>query len=111
MWFPLFPGEDELAIAGATLTHQKQKAVFGEAYVDITPKLMLTAGLRYFDISDHSTFEQDGFIFGGFSSTSASGKTNGLNPKFSLSYKPNDDTLVYATAAKGFRAGGGNRPI
>ena len=38
-------------------------------------------------------------------------KENGFNPKGTISYKPNDDTTLYATASKGFRAGGFNQPI
>jgi outer membrane receptor protein involved in Fe transport len=35
----------------------------------------------------------------------------GINPKVDLSYQPNKDLLLYTTAAKGFRPGGGTGPI
>jgi outer membrane receptor protein involved in Fe transport len=34
-----------------------------------------------------------------------------VDPKFNLSYEFSDDLMVYATAAKGFRPGGGNQPL
>jgi iron complex outermembrane recepter protein len=40
-----------------------------------------------------------------------SGTDQGVTPKFNLSYALDKDSLVYATASKGFRPGGGNQPI
>jgi outer membrane receptor protein involved in Fe transport len=34
-----------------------------------------------------------------------------VDPKFNLSYEFSKDLMVYATAAKGFRPGGGNQPL
>lgn len=34
-----------------------------------------------------------------------------VTPKYGLSYKPNSDWLIYATAAKGFREGGANTTV
>lgn len=36
------------------------------------------------------------------------GTDDGVNPKFSLQYRPNDDLLTYATMSKGYRTGGIN---
>src|SRR5262249_17902335 len=36
-------------------------------------------------------------------------RSSGFNPKYDLSYHPNSDLTIYATAAKGFRPGGGNQ--
>ncbi|MFX6048613.1 TonB-dependent receptor, partial [Acinetobacter baumannii] len=38
-------------------------------------------------------------------------KSNGVNPRANISYKLNDNVLVYAEAAKGFRYGGANQPV
>jgi outer membrane receptor protein involved in Fe transport len=95
--------------------HVDQYAVFGEASYRILPQLKATVGLRYFSYSTRVSEEQAGI--GTFSgngtptyanfSTSASGVT----PKFNVSYQPDADLNVYATAAKGFRPGGVNLPI
>ncbi|MEQ8743615.1 TonB-dependent receptor [Parasphingorhabdus sp.] len=37
-------------------------------------------------------------------------KFNRLTPKFTLSYRPNDDLLLYATFSRGFKSGGFNLP-
>ncbi len=38
-------------------------------------------------------------------------RDQGVTPKYNLSYELNKDMLVYATASKGFRPGGGNQPV
>lgn len=37
-----------------------------------------------------------------------SGSDDGVNPKFGLQYRPNEDFLTYATVSKGYRTGGVN---
>jgi outer membrane receptor protein involved in Fe transport len=114
----------------------KDWALFGEATYDITEHLSVTAGLRYFD-SENSLkgffgySEQFGFNFGVragerscpggdpdaapdfngapckvFDKTT---KEDGFTPRVNLTYKFNDDALVYATYSEGFRPGGINR--
>ena len=102
-------------------------AVFGEASLDITDALTLTAGLREFK-SDNSLKGFFGFS-AGFSSHT--GEVNCFAPasvdagpctdldkrvtytgethKISLAYKIDPDKLVYATYSTGFRPGGVNR--
>jgi hypothetical protein len=43
--------------------------------------------------------------------TSTSEKDQGVTPKASMSYQFTKDLMVYATAAKGFRPGGGTGPV
>jgi outer membrane receptor protein involved in Fe transport len=45
------------------------------------------------------------------STTDVSQSSTGLDPKLNLSYEFSKDLMVYATAAKGFRPGGGNQPL
>ena len=88
-------------------TEVEETAVFGEATYDLTSKLRLIAGARWFDNQVLFRAVEDGVAGtpGGFS-----GKQHerGVNPKFSLQYRLADDRMVYATAAKGFRIGGVN---
>lgn len=111
IWLRLFQGEEELALRGTVRSEPTQKAAFGEIYFDIAPRWTLTAGLRYFESTDDTTFEVDGTLFNGFSSEQVASAEHGLNPKAALSYAPDDATLVYVSATKGFRAGGANRAI
>lgn len=113
------------------LTQQKRidrdSAVFGEAAFDITDKLTLTAGIRFFK-ADNSLKGFYGYGLG-YSSGTGEGacfrgpeiagspctnldkrtKENGNTPKVNLTYKVDDDKLVYVTYSEGFRPGGINR--
>jgi iron complex outermembrane receptor protein len=93
----------------------RQWAVFGEGTWAVTPAFKVTAGLRVFSyVSDLSMyFAGWGSPLGGAtpSTTNISQSENGVDPKLNLSYEFSKDLMVYATAAKGFRPGGGNQPL
>lgn len=75
-------------------------ALFGEATLNLDSQWALTAGLRYFnDELDAADLASDGSV----STLDATFKS--WNPRLSLSYKPNEDTTFYTSAAKGFRSG------
>jgi len=92
-----------------------QNAFFGEASYQILPNLTATAGLRRFSYNGAVYTQVSGWLSssGGPSNDYfvSSERNQGVTPKFNLSYEPNHDLLLYAQAAKGFRAGGGNQPI
>lgn len=90
-----------------------QYAVFGEATFAFTPELKATVGARYFHNRLSSTQETT-HPFGGFGPNPPGVLQNSANDhkatfKGNLSWKPNEDVLVYATAAQGFRTGGLNQ--
>ncbi|HJV42780.1 TonB-dependent receptor [Caulobacter sp.] len=104
----------------------RDKAVFGQAEYDITDKLMLTAGIRFFKA--HNTLVGFYGYGAGYGSTGERAcfkgpvvagspctnldkgvKESGNSPKVTLTYKIDGDKLVYATYSKGFRPGGINR--
>jgi outer membrane receptor protein involved in Fe transport len=92
-----------------------QNAAFGEASYQITDSLKATAGLRWFSFDNSFSTTEYGF-FGPYGTLQRGGSTSeaqqsGFNPKFNLAYLPTDDLTIYATAAKGFRPGGGNEII
>lgn len=91
----------------------RQHALFGEASYKLTPALKLTAGLRWYSYDSTLVTTQSGVANGGPipATNYASASASGNNPKVSLSYQPDDQLLVYATAAKGFRPGAGNFAI
>ena len=90
-----------------------QYALFGEATYDITSTLKATVGARYF----HNTLKSDQVTthpFGGFSGSPPGPQQNSATDKKTtfkgnISWKPNDNVLVYVTAAQGFRTGGLNQ--
>jgi outer membrane receptor protein involved in Fe transport len=102
-------------------------AVFGEGTFDITDRLSTTLGVRFFK-AENSLKGFFGFNSGYSSGTGEAAcfspeqfhgapcvnldKTvneSGTSPKVNLTYKFNDQALIYATWARGFRPGGVNR--
>ncbi len=126
---------DDLVVPGTAsniwLTKQlrvdRDYAVFGELSYDITPQLTATVGGRYykfdnslvgfFGYSDGYSSKTgvaacfDGPEVGGSPCTNLDKRTKdtGFVHRLNLTYKPNDDLLLYATWSKGFRPGGINR--
>ena len=93
----------------------QQTALFGELSYKITDQLKATAGVRWFDFENSFSATELGF-FGPNGDLTPGGSTSeahdhGFNPKFNLAYYPTDDVTLYATAAKGFRPGGGNQTV
>jgi outer membrane receptor protein involved in Fe transport len=107
----------------------KQKAAYGSVDVDLIPgALTLTAGTRYFDTNTTEV----GAIAGSFGCQLAADPPNpcidhgqsvdlnqeglyrtysGFRSRANLSWKPNQDALLYYTWSQGFRAGGFNRIV
>ncbi len=88
----------------------KQFAVFGEFSYDVTDALNATAGLRYYDFKEDRSFKTGGLFANGDNRTDQT-KSNGVSPRFILSYKASENVTINAQAAKGFRLGGVNDPL
>ena len=87
-----------------------QQALFGEINYQFLPELKATAGLRYFHYRNSFSQSATGLAAetGLFSGVAGA---YGLTPKFTLTYTPDKDLLVYGTVSKGYRPGGPNLPI
>ena len=86
---------------------QKDKSLFGELYYKFLDRFTLTAGARQYWLSQETDFTADGFMnFGATPSDPQHNSQSGTDPKVGLSYQITDETMVYASASKGFRAGG-----
>lgn len=87
-------------------TTETQIAGFGQIDFRPTPKLTLTAGVRY----THGELKYYEFVGGPFAFpggvTEGVLKYNPITPKFGVTYRPDPDTMFYANVAKGFRPGG-----
>ena len=105
------PGIPDNVFESRSEFDETQLAVFAEVSWDVSDRWRLIAGARWFD------FDQD-FFFGDTRGAFSSGLTinnnlseDGVNPKFSVEYRPSEDLLFYGTASKGFRLGGNNDPV
>lgn len=79
-----------------------QWAAFGEVDYDLTDRLNLAVGLRYYQFNMDSEVILPSYQL-------VENEEDGVNPRVSLSYRASDDHLLYATVSKGFRPGGPNR--
>lgn len=112
----VFLGDDR------TLLESETWSVFGEvSYKFFDDTLEVLVGARYFeDERDFSQSSDDGFgVFNPFAvppippgvrDTLVSGEDindtfESLNPRFNVTYRPNDDLMIYFNAAKGYRSG------
>jgi outer membrane receptor protein involved in Fe transport len=86
-----------------------QRAVFGEISYKLTDSVTATIGGRYFDYEKNERDFQEGGLYGisagaGVPVQFDDGEGHS-NFKASLSFKPTDDTTLYASWAQGFRLG------
>ena len=92
-----------------------QTAAFGEASYNITDQLKLTTGLRWYSYQSLFSIAESGVVSptgdNSYFFQRNSENDEGFNPKFDLSYDIDQDAMIYASATKGFRPGGGNQPI
>jgi iron complex outermembrane receptor protein len=106
----------------------KDDAVFGELTFDITDKLSVTGGVRFFE-SENSLKGFFGYsaVFSGMTGESQCGvpyvpfrtapctnldktiEEDGETMRLNFTYHVNDDVMLYATWSEGFRPGGINR--
>lgn len=94
-----------LGIYNRSDVDSEQWAVFGQFSFDLTEKLELTGALRY----DRDSRKEDLtnlFTSALFDTTEED--YSELQPKVSLSYRIDDENMVYATYAQGFKSGGFN---
>lgn len=86
-------------------------AAFGQADYQLTDQLTATVGLRYsrdrVALDYHRFYNSPQGIVPGFEFQFAGRKTfDDLSYRIALNYKPNDDTLLYASISTGYNAGG-----
>lgn len=119
--FSELTSEDALNFPGVGTTYfgriddrtTTEYAGFGEATWNVTSKLSVVGGLRYFTETLDGTQVQT-HPFGGFpgspilTPTPEHASSSKVTFKGNVSYKFNDELLAYVTAAQGFRGGGVN---
>lgn len=98
-----------------TFSHQgtDSKSLFGQSTLVLSPRLNLTAGLRYTsekrDLSGAGLLTTDGGVeVITTPQTKRSETFNKLSWRFALDYKLADDVLAYASFNRGFKSGGFN---
>jgi iron complex outermembrane receptor protein len=87
-----------------------QKAIFGEATFNVTQRLDVTVGGRYYDFSERREFNSGG-LFSNQDNNIDETSSSGFSPRAIISYELADSVRVNAQASKGFRLGGVNDPL
>jgi outer membrane receptor protein involved in Fe transport len=89
------------------LTDRKleQKAIFGEVIYDISESWALTVGARWFEYDRNDI--NDWFFVAPLPPSDLAVNEKGANYKVNVTYSPNDNSMVYAQWAEGFRVGFG----
>ncbi|MGA9369116.1 MAG: TonB-dependent receptor, partial [Steroidobacteraceae bacterium] len=85
---------------------EKDYALFGQVYWQFLRQFTLTLGARQYWLQQSTDYTANGFMnFGSTPSSPQSNSQHGLDPKVALSYQASKSTMLYVSAAKGFRAG------
>ena len=98
---------------GAASYHQREEsAIFGEVSYALNDQLEILAGVR-FARSEYATFTGPSGRWVPFSETTLRGGQSQTKaaPKFTLTWRPVDGTMVYAMWANAFRGGGANTSL
>ena len=96
-------------------TEIRNRSLFGELSYELTDRLTATVGARWFkfDVDEQSSLLVaccGGNTPGPGPAAPTASTDKDVNYKFNLSFEANDDVLLYAQAAQGFRSGGNNEP-
>jgi iron complex outermembrane receptor protein len=90
----------------------KQFAVFGEGTYRFSDQWSVTGGLRYYDFDEDRLLTFAGaFADVGYTRQPGSTSSDGFSPRVIVAFEPNDDVLLSAQVARGFRLGGINDPL
>jgi iron complex outermembrane recepter protein len=116
-WNIVFPSTNGAALFGSNDLFSYfspmpilQQSEFGELTYNFTDPFAVTLGLRHYHYDAPVSLDQ----FGALTATTVTSTTEtdqGFLPKVSANYNFDKDFMLYATAAKGFRPGGGTGPV
>jgi outer membrane receptor protein involved in Fe transport len=88
--------------------YDRQIAGFGEVRYELVPRLTMTGGLRVSGTRFRFASERAGGYASGGQAGAGSQTETPVTPRVSLAYAPDGASLLYVSAAKGYRIGGGN---
>lgn len=95
-------------------TSDQQLAGFAEVNFDVSETLELIAGLRVYRLKntlEASCTEVVPGILCGADTPQVTAKKTSASPRVTVNFRPNNNTTLYATVSRGFRAGGANAAV
>lgn len=111
----LLAGQDILFFSGLDYEFD-QTALFGEVNIEVTDRLNIAAGARWYDFEEDRTQVFDGIFGNGDTGnslvqTAGSSEADGVVPRVLASFQLNDNVILNAQVSQGFRLGGINDPL
>jgi len=106
-----FTGSGDLLFTSQTTFNVQEIGLYGEFSYDITDRLSVTLGSRFYNTESLFRDEQSGFAVGGLNAVDigpAKQSEDGFNFKGLIQFEAIEDIHFYASAAEGFRIGGSN---
>jgi len=101
------PAANDLIWTQQNPATEQDTSIFGELYYKFLDRFTLTLGARQYWLKQTIDYTANGYLNYGTTPSSPQESTqSGIDPKVGLSYQVTDATMVYASASKGFRAGG-----
>lgn len=89
----------------------EQIAIFGEATADLSERLSVTFGLRWFDFTENRILNFDGILADQTIGLVGRTTSDGVSPRVIIAFDATDDVKINGQVAKGFRLGGINDPL
>jgi len=104
------PLPDNALFFATLLSRYTEYAVYGDATYHFTPQFDVQAGLRYSRNNQYFSLYETGIFVGGASYQAGASEDDSLTYLVTPRYRFNDDNMVYARIASGYRPGGPNAP-
>jgi outer membrane receptor protein involved in Fe transport len=108
-------GQDALpggiVYTGSDRSRDKQYAAFGQADWRVVEALRVTLGARVTRNQNRFENSQNGPLNFGPSASAGTTSNTVVTPRVGLAFEPSPDVLLYTSAAKGARPGGGNPAV
>lgn len=89
----------------------EQTAIFGEVTYDVSDKLQLTLGTRFYDYEEERTHKTGGIFSNADALSKEKTASDGFTSRIMASYDLNDETTFNSQISQGFRLGGINDPL
>lgn len=92
------------------ISRYTEYAVYGDATYHFTPQFDLLAGLRYSHNNQYFSLYETGLFVGGTSYQAGTSSDSSVTYLVTPRYKFNENNMIYARIASGYRPGGPNAP-
>ena len=89
----------------------EQFALFGEVTFDLTERLHLTVGGRFYDFEEERVITTGGLFAAGDTGQVDETESDGFNGRVLLAFEASDNITLNAQVSEGFRLGGVNDPL